>query len=283
MDKLTFSYYFDEKYFPISVTVMPASGVIGSPGLHAHEFSELAILTEGTITHITENENVKLKKGAFMFIHPGIAHTYARPSKNAVLYNLLYDSSIPIPMLMMGSLPLIQQVYPMKKSEPPPCVISYASRKSLPHILAALELIRSEVKKREQGQHILICSLFMEIIVLLSRSYTAETPNDFDWTLRKAISFLQCHYAEKIESKDLAKVLGISEKTLLRRFQSAFGIGPAEYLAELRIRYAVDLLKKSDWKLDVIAEECGFCDSSHLWKSLKKKLNMTPGQIRQRK
>jgi transcriptional regulator GlxA family with amidase domain len=40
------------------------------------------------------------------------------------------------------------------------------------------------------------------------------------------------------------------------------------------------MLKNREMKLDTIAKECGFCDKSHLWKVMKKKLNLAPADIR---
>lgn len=282
MDKLRFSRYFQKEHFPISVTVMPASGVTEGSPPHSHEFSEIILIAEGSIIHLADDERVKLNKGDFMLIHPGAVHSYTKPSKDAVLYNLLYDATIPIPMLMMSSLPFIQQVYPVDHARTPPYtgVVSHASRRSLPLIVNALERIRGEVRRRAQGHHILITSLFMEIALLLARDYTKEAKNDPDWVLNKVVGFLKCHYTGRIEVRDLAHVAGMSARTLLRKFKSTFGIGPAEYLIELRARHAAALLRNRDLKLATVASESGFCDSSHMWKALKKKLQQTPSEIR---
>lgn len=284
MYKFSFSRYFKEEYFPISVTVMPASGLRHSAP-HSHEFSELVIMSEGSIEHHCGSSEITLRSGDFLLIHPGTSHAYSNPSEDALLYNLLYDSTVPIPMLMMSSMPFLQQVYPVDKSGLPPYtgIISHASKKSLPLIVNALERIREEVKRRRPGHYLLITSLFMEVALLLARNYTEEVKDDPDWVLNKVVGFLKCHYAEKIEVRDLVHIAGMSESTLLRRFKSAFGIGPMEYLIELRVRHAAVLLKNRSLKLDAIAAECGFCDSSHLWKAMNKKLHLTPSDIRRRK
>ncbi len=282
MDKLRSSRYFPQEHFPISVTVMPASGLREDSPPHSHEFSELALVAKGSIIHVANDAEATLAAGDFLLIHPGAVHTYRGPSKDAVLYNLLYDATVPIPLLMMSDLPFIQQVYPVDRQRGPPCagIVSRASRQSLPLLVGALERIRREVRRRARGHHIMITSLFMEIVLLLARDFTEEVRDDPDWTLNKVAGFLRCHYTEKIEVRNLARVAGMSERTLSRRFKAAFGIGPAEYVMELRVRHAVELLKNRSMKLAAIAAESGFCDSSHLWKAMKKKTNRTPSEIR---
>lgn len=282
MNEFKFSKYFQEEFFPISVEIMPAAGVEDESPLHSHEFSELVIVGEGRITHRMEEGDSDLKKGDFFLIHPGGFHSYKKASEDAIIYNLIYDAAIPIPMLMMCPLSFLQQIYPAQKSDFTPYtgIISHVPDNVLSLIVASLERIRYEVETREAGHHALITSLFMEIVLLLARYYSHDEPDDPEWALNKVIAFLKCHYKEKITTKVLMKIAGMSESTLLRKFKSTFGIGPAEYLADLRVRQAVTLLKNRSLTIDAVAAQCGFCDSSHLWKVMKNKLDKTPQDIR---
>jgi len=87
-----------------------------------------------------------------------------------------------------------------------------------------------------------ITALFMEIAVLLARAFRGGVRDTPDWALTRVVGFLRSHCADKILVGDLARFAGMSESTLLRRFKSAFGIGPMAYLMDLRVRNAVALL-----------------------------------------
>ena len=53
-----------------------------------------------------------------------------------------------------------------------------------------------------------------------------------------------------------------------------------EYLEEMRVYKAEELLMFTDFDLTYIANECGYSDCSHLINSFKKHKNMTPKQFR---
>lgn len=287
-DRLTFSQYFEADRIPISVEIMEAWGVDKRGGVaHSHEFSELAVVTSGEITHLTPGANVRGKVGDVMLIHPGMRHTYADPSPDGCVYNLIYDASAPIPglLLLSGQLPFMGCIYPPSRSPvtdnaEPVCRIQ---PKTLETIRAAMDMIAAEKKNPRPGSQMLITSLFSEIIVLIGREYaSSDDAPSAHWYLNKVTNYLQHHFAEKITVAELAKIAGMSERTLTRQFNSAFGVGPAEYLMDLRVTYAAKLLKNRILTLAAVAEQSGFSGAGHLWKVLKKKLNLTPAQIRKK-
>jgi AraC-like DNA-binding protein len=241
-------------------------------------------MEKGEVDHYWETGKVRLKRGDFLLIHPGMMHSYSNTSRDAVYYNLIYDSTIPIPMLIMSNLPFLQQIYPVHDSDSEHMdfngIISHLPDDVLKEILSSLSKITREVNTRRPGHHILITLLFMEIVLTLSRYYPEEKPDDPKWTLNKVIGFMKCHYAERINVETLAKFSGMSASNLFRKFNTLFGIGPAEYLTDLRVRQAVAMLKNRDLTLASIAQECGFCDASHLWKALKRTVHQNPGEIR---
>lgn len=284
MEILSFSRYFREEQFPISVTAMPGNELVQKKPLtfHTHEFSELVLVAKGTIVHQCGTETVRLKAGDFLLIHPGDSHGYAQPSRDFLLYNLLYNADIPVPMLLVSNLPFVRKVYPAQFSIPTirHKEIFHISGRNLERVILSLEELREEVKAREIGNHILIISLFMEIIVRLARSHKDSSEKPSDWALERVVSYLQCHCGGKIKLGQLARNMGMSERTLTRRFKSAFGTGPIDYLTTLRVRHAVELLQDPNLKLEAVALECGFCDGSHLWKVLQRKLKKSPAEVR---
>ncbi|OQA80670.1 MAG: HTH-type transcriptional activator RhaR [Lentisphaerae bacterium ADurb.Bin242] len=285
-DRLTFSQYFEADRIPISVRVMEAWGVTGSSAQHSHEFSELAVVTSGEITHRAAEASARLKTGDVLLLHPGMMHTYMDPSPDGCVYNLIYDASAPIPglLLLSGRLPFTGCIYPpslnsFADSVEPICRIP---PKTLETVRAAMDMIAAEKKNCRPGSQVLISNLFSEIIVLIGREYTTDDAPPTHWYLNKVTNYLQHHFAEKITVSELAKIAGMSERTLTRQFNSAFGIGPAEYRMALRVTYAAKLLKNRSLTLAAVAEQSGFSGAGHLWKALKKKLNLTPAQIRKK-
>lgn len=72
---------------------------------------------------------------------------------------------------------------------------------------------------------------------------------------------------------------GLSPETLSRGFSAAFGVTPARYRAEVRIRRALQMLV-ADAPLSSVALDCGFADQAHLTREVRKVTGLPPGAWR---
>ncbi len=80
---------------------------------------------------------------------------------------------------------------------------------------------------------------------------------------------------------ELAEQLGLSARTLNRRFHQATGSSPQQWLQGLRVSEARDLLRHSNLSLSEIAWQLGYQDVSHFGKLFREHSGMSPGRYRQ--
>jgi len=80
----------------------------------------------------------------------------------------------------------------------------------------------------------------------------------------------------------LARHCRTSERTLLRRFKEVAGVGPAQYVQQLRVERAKSLLETTLLSLEDIAQRCGYQDASTLHKVFKQWARLTPREYRAR-
>lgn len=83
-----------------------------------------------------------------------------------------------------------------------------------------------------------------------------------------------------INFDDLAKQLGVSQRTLNRRFLAATGSSPSQYLLELRINTAKDLLRQTNLDMTEIAASSGFGNAAYLSSCFKKSEGSSPSTYR---
>lgn len=70
--------------------------------------------------------------------------------------------------------------------------------------------------------------------------------------------------------EELADEISASRRHLLRAFMASTGRTPHSYIAELRLRQSIDLLRTTRLSATRIAFDCGFASSSHSqWRSRK--------------
>lgn len=98
--------------------------------------------------------------------------------------------------------------------------------------------------------------------------------------LNRAVTYMAEHLTEKITVEDIANSVYLSTYHFVRSFKKQTGLTPYEYLINLRINKAKDLLISTDDSLDTIAVNSGFTDSKNLIYNFKRIVNLTPKEYR---
>ena len=118
----------------------------------------------------------------------------------------------------------------------------------------------------------------------LSTPHRAERNADSD-RIKEAISFISQNYATPLTLKDIADAIHVSRNECCRCFQRAVGYSPIEYLMYYRILESTKKIKNKDpdaQSISVLAEACGFNNTSYFNKLFKRFTNMTPLQYKKR-
>jgi AraC-like DNA-binding protein len=78
----------------------------------------------------------------------------------------------------------------------------------------------------------------------------------------------------------LARAEGVSSEHASRAFQARYGIGPARFRAERRLRQALQALAETTDALADVADDAGYADQAHLTRAVKAATGMTPARLR---
>ena len=98
--------------------------------------------------------------------------------------------------------------------------------------------------------------------------------------IERALVYIGQHYVEPIQLCELAKVACVSKCQLVRRFTATLGVSPHRYQLLLRLSRAKAMLREGTC-ITHIAQGVGFFDHSHLNRSFRILLGMTPTQYQQ--
>lgn len=95
--------------------------------------------------------------------------------------------------------------------------------------------------------------------------------------LSSTISYIQSHVSDcNITNEFLAQKMGISEVYLRKLFTYYIGVTPKQYILDLRIKTAEQLLISTSKTVTEISEECGFTSVYHFCRIFKQKTSFTP-------
>ena len=100
--------------------------------------------------------------------------------------------------------------------------------------------------------------------------------------LRKLEARLAENLAQSFSVDEMASEVALSGSHLRRVFRAEYGIGPAQYFQEMKMREARRLLRESALPIKAIASQLGFTDLAHFYRSFKKHTEMAPADYRNR-
>ncbi len=96
-------------------------------------------------------------------------------------------------------------------------------------------------------------------------------------TIIPAVQYIRKNYKElKLTNETLAKECNISEIYLRKLFKKHLKTTPKQYISEIRLQQAKQLLLEGTFKINSISEECGFQSSYNFCRFFKEKTGLTP-------
>lgn len=105
-----------------------------------------------------------------------------------------------------------------------------------------------------------------------------------DTAADRAIRYIENNYHKAGMNIDfLANELSVSRVTLYRSFMRRFKLSPLEFIANMRINKACELLRGTEFSIKMIAFSVGFEDQLYFSKFFKRHTGMTPSEYRESK
>ncbi|HEX2619330.1 MAG TPA: AraC family transcriptional regulator [Phototrophicaceae bacterium] len=237
---------------------------------HSHDYYVIGMIEQGVQSFTYYRQRLVTIPGKLIVINPGEMHTGEARVPAGFAYRGLYPSA----NLMQG---IARELTPKFEHLPDfsggviddPAL--YYQILSLHHrsqqAVSSLELEES------------LTAFFVELI----RRYAVgksevRSYQDAGTAILQVRDYLEAHYAEPITLSELSNLVYISPFHLARLFQRQIGVPPHKYLESVRVRHAEHFLNQGMTIVDA-AIATGFSSQSHLTRTFKHFIGVTPGQF----
>jgi two-component system response regulator YesN len=121
-------------------------------------------------------------------------------------------------------------------------------------------------------------SLTEETIDVVTRSHS----NRYDGIVRKAMQFIDEHFAESISVKDVADEVCVSESYFKSVFKKGSGYSYSEYLTRVRMEKAKELLHTTEKSVTEIAMDIGFHTPTSFSSLFRREVGLSPSQYKKK-
>lgn len=246
--------------------------------LHTHDFSELEIILSGTAVNSINGKSFSVQAGDVFVVEQGATHEITQVS-GLTLYNIdFHQSALRSIGADLAELPGFHALF---LSQPEPGVRRVRlEEEELSRVRLLLEEMQREYRRGQPGFRTALLCGFSKLLLILSRSYSQQTPTGGIWQAAAAAARMERELGEEISIRQLAESVYLSERHFRRLFEKVYGLSPLEYLLELRLTAAGRLLSSETASVTEIAMACGFSDGNYFSRVFRRKYGMPPTAYR---
>lgn len=98
--------------------------------------------------------------------------------------------------------------------------------------------------------------------------------------INKAIQLMQECYNTNISINDICNLIYLSPCHFKRVFKEYTGQTPYQYLLNIRMEKAKEVLRKNENSIDDVARQCGYVNSGHFSMAFKRNMKVSPSEYR---
>ncbi|MDF2673245.1 MAG: hypothetical protein K0R09_1510 [Clostridiales bacterium] len=154
-------------------------------------------------------------------------------------------------------------------------------------ILRLINLFMLECKSLQPGCELIMESLSIQLAVSILRSMNENMLIDLNGQIcnegdciSKAINFLIENYDKEYSFEEIARIANFSPYHFIRRFKAETGKTPYEYLVDIKIKKAKELLRTNKFTITEVSLLSGFNSLNHFSTTFKKKHGISPNDYR---
>lgn len=246
---------------------------------HAHDFIEFSIIISGQINYNIEGSHYLLQKHDVMIFNPGVNHQ-ALIDRNTIctelhigIGNLNIDCMAPNYMRALGKAPIL------------------SIKKYKDEFIDCCNEIAKEQRLRQLGHSFVLKSLVMKLIIILYREIDdCSLPpssqanelisSDKKVIVQSLIDYMSFYYMEDISLDYLSRVMYISPAYISKIFKEETGTSPINYLIQIRLQKAKELLESTKTPIKQISKAVGYSDAYYFSKLFKKHYGTSPSNHR---
>ena len=214
-----------------------------------------------------------VREGDFFCLTPGCWHRYApEPATGWEEFWICFNGDYPHRLQINHELPRLPRLIR------PDSGAAYARRLRL-----ILDVLDEPMPGSTLGMGLRGLALFTEVSAEASRSPGgAESAEPEDELHSATKAFIDENLHRSIDIGNIAARLGVSRRTLERRFRQRAKLSPGDYIIRARVERASRLIESSTMSIKAVAYACGFSSPQQMIYDFHRHLGMAPGRLRRR-
>ncbi len=242
---------------------------------HYHDYYEIFLTLNGAATHYANDSYFPVTRGYLIFIRDKDVHDYICSDEGFEFLNLTFDSNTLCRLFDYLEDGLNKKAL-LKSKNPPTVRLSESDTERLRLKLAELNTVNYSDTSRLKAK---LRSLLAEIFTVYFSDLSLQNSGIPFW-LETAYEKMKIP-KNFIEGKSrFFELCGRSREHASRSLNKYYNITPSDYVNDLRLCYAANLLNNSNLSATDVCYECGFNNLSWFYVEFEKKFGTSPGKYK---
>jgi len=253
---------------------------------HFHNLTEVGYCRYGEGQLVWDGIEMPYKSGTFCIIPPNYPHTTnsAKGTKSYWEY-FYFDVETVLADMIENNMVLKEQMLHCVNEKPILCSNETVGNDLLK---SAVLLILEEMRRKDKMYRLSVSGLLSTLAVEMFRMNEARSERQIELLsdghgsglslIQNALTYIEKKYMEPLKVENLADVCGLSETHFRRLFVAAINMSPMEYVNLVRIQAACELMVKTEYSMDEVAQQVGFVTTSTFNRNFKRVLSTSPYQ-----
>ena len=249
---------------------------------HCHDFFEIFITIKGTVGHSVNGVLQHLPEGSLVFIRPDDVHAnfYDTPeSRDTAFINLAFSRNTTEELFryLSGSFPSDKL---LSSPMPPSVILSTREKKRLIGQISELNIVNWSDKN---SLKLRLRTILADIFVRHFSDFTTTDSNDIPLWLCLLLDEMERPENFTSGAEKMLELSGKSREHLSRSVKKHLGITVSDYINDLRLNYASNLLLHTNRTVINICYSCGFQSVSYFYEKFREKNGISPNDFRKQK
>lgn len=241
-------------------------------GMQFYPEIKLYFVVSGALTITVKDSSWRLCKDQFFLVNAGLVHSMKSETPDTILCCVTFSCRIIAEMSGEES----NLFYCSSVDEKD---LKYHEMRRILH-----ELIHTQVQQMYKTE-CMKYSVLYKLLNCLLESFrldmeTAKTADADDLKMLQIMQYINQNYAYTVSLTELADRLFLSKSTLSRFFKKQTGVYFADYVNQVRLKYAVEDLIYSNKNITKIAVDNGFSNPSAFNKLFREQYDLSPSEYR---
>ena len=248
---------------------------------HTHDYFQIWYIVKGTCKHRIDNHKFHLYRGDMIFIPPFSFHSMYEASDDLYVIGIDFSEDL-FSESETDHLIMLQAIDPLffRMDRKSPILTTGNNMES-----SIISLFHEYEEKRVFYDIIIkntLANLMIDLVRTNHRNHDRYLSRN-EHLITDTIKYIHSNYNVKITIPELCKRAGMSERLLSSTFKAVTGKTIMEYIIDLKIAKAKQLLNETDMQVIDISYELGFTDCSYFNKLFKKYVGISPNAYRKDK